>query len=65
MATVVKKGPDENEDRLIARFRKKIQAEQLLIELRDREFYKKPSVEKKEKRKIWQAEKKRRKRRRQ
>ena len=47
MATVVKKGLDESEDRLIARFRKKVQAEQLLTELRKREFYQKPSTEKK------------------
>lgn len=51
MATVVKKKPDESDDRLIARFRRKVQAEQILIDLKDREFYKKPSVVKKEKRK--------------
>lgn len=63
MATVVKKGPDEDENRLIARFRKKIQAEQWLTELRKREFYQKPSTEKKERLKALQRERRRRRRR--
>jgi len=63
MATVVKKGLDESEDRLIARFRKKVQAEQLLTELRKREFYQKPSTEKKERLKALQRENRRRRRR--
>jgi len=45
MATVVRKA----EDKLIAKFRKKVIAEQLLNELKEREFYKPPSVRKKEK----------------
>lgn len=49
MATIVKKRPGETEDSLIARFRKKIQAEQLLTKLKEKQFYKKPSEEKKEK----------------
>ena len=48
MATVVRKKAGESEDRLIAKFRKKIQAEQFLTEIKDREYYKKPSVKKKE-----------------
>lgn len=48
MATIVKKGPDESEDRLIARFRKKILNAGVLNELKERQFYKPPSVEKKE-----------------
>lgn len=48
MATIVKKRPGESEDSLIARFRKKIQAEQLLIRIKEKQFYKKPSEEKKE-----------------
>lgn len=59
VATVVRKKPGESEDNLIAKFRKKIQAEQLLIEIKEREFYKKPSVKRKEK----LAELRRRKRR--
>jgi len=48
MVIVVKK-KGESEDRLISRFRKKVINEGLLIELRDRERYKKPSERKKEK----------------
>ncbi|MCH7730412.1 30S ribosomal protein S21 [Patescibacteria group bacterium] len=46
---VVKKKKGESEDRLVSRFRKKVLSEGLLIELRDRERYKKPSEKKKEK----------------
>jgi len=49
MATIVKKLPGESDEKLIAKFRKKIQMEQLLVEIKEREFYKKPSVVKKEK----------------
>ena len=49
MATVVRKRPAEKEESLIARFRRKVQAEQIIAEFRDREFYKPPSVKKKEK----------------
>jgi len=48
MATVVKKSPGDTEDKLIAKFRKKIIAEQLLNEIKEREYYKPPSVRKKE-----------------
>lgn len=48
MVIVVRK-KGESEDRLISRFRKKVINEGLLIELRDRERYKKPSERKKEK----------------
>jgi ribosomal protein S21 len=48
VATVVRKKPGESDDRLVAKFRKKIQSEQLLIEIKERKFYKKPSVKKKE-----------------
>jgi len=46
---IVVKKKGESEDRLISRFRKKVINEGLLIELRDRERYKKPSERKKEK----------------
>jgi ribosomal protein S21 len=49
MATIVRRGPGDNEDKLIAKFRKKVIAEQLLNELKEREFYKPPSTRKKEK----------------
>lgn len=46
---VVKKKKGESEERLISRFRKKVINEGLLLELRDRERYKKPSERRKEK----------------
>jgi ribosomal protein S21 len=48
MAIVVKKEPGESEDRLISKFRKKVQAEQILTIVKERKHYKKPSVIKKE-----------------
>ncbi|MBN1263726.1 MAG: 30S ribosomal protein S21 [Candidatus Pacebacteria bacterium] len=49
MAIIVKKDPGESEDRLIAKFRKKVQIEQVLTLVKERGHYKKPSVIKKEK----------------
>ena len=43
----VKKG--ESEDRLIARFRKKVVNEGILFEIREKERYKKPSERRQEK----------------
>lgn len=48
MATIVKKSPGESDDRLIARFRKKVIADDILNDMREREFYKPPSLRKKE-----------------
>ena len=45
----VKKKKGESEDRLIARFRKKTLNEGILLELRERERYKKPAERRKEK----------------
>jgi ribosomal protein S21 len=45
---VIKKKKGESEDRLIARFKKKVLNEGLLLELRDREHYKKPAERRKE-----------------
>jgi len=61
MPVVVKAQPGDSSDQVIRKFKKKVLQDQLLTELRDREFYKKPSVRKKEK----MAEFKRRKKRRQ
>ncbi|HUV43096.1 MAG TPA: 30S ribosomal protein S21 [Patescibacteria group bacterium] len=47
MATVVRKKPGESDDKLIAKFRKKVQVEQLLTEIKELEYYEKPSVKKK------------------
>ena len=63
VATVVKKRRGETEASLIARFRKKIQAEQLLTKIKDIQFYKKPSVKKKEKLAPFRRMRKRRKKR--
>lgn len=63
VATVVKKRAGETEDGLIARFRKKIQNEQLLIELKEQQFHKKPSQEKNERLAPKRRAKKRRKKR--
>lgn len=45
---IVKKKKGESEDRLIARFKKKVLNEGILMELRDRERYKKPAERRKE-----------------
>jgi ribosomal protein S21 len=45
---VVKKQQGESEDRLIARFKKKVLAEGILLDLRERERYKKPAERRKE-----------------
>jgi len=45
---VVKKQKGESDDRLIARFKKKVLNEGLMLELRDRERYKKPAEKRKE-----------------
>lgn len=49
MPTIVRKKPGQSDDKLIADFRKKILADEVLIELKEREFYKKPSRIKQEK----------------
>jgi ribosomal protein S21 len=46
---VVKKKKGESEDKLIARFRKKVVNEGLLLEIRDKGRYKKPSEKRQEK----------------
>lgn len=44
MPTVVRKKPGQSDDKLIADFRKKILADDVIPEIKDREFHKKPSV---------------------
>lgn len=44
---VVKKKKGETEDRLIARFRKKVLNEGILLEIREKERYEKPSQKRK------------------
>lgn len=43
MATIVKKQPGQTDDQLIAAFRKKVLAEDIIGEIKRREFYLKPS----------------------
>ena len=45
----VKKKKGESEDKLIARFRKKVVNEGILFEIREKERYKKPSERRQEK----------------
>ena len=49
MPVVVKAGPGDSTDQVIRKFKKKVLQSQLLTKLRDQEYYKKPSVKKKEK----------------
>jgi small subunit ribosomal protein S21 len=60
MPVVVKARPGDSSDQVIRKFKKKVLQDQLLTELRDREFYKKPSVKKKEKLAEFKRRKKRR-----
>lgn len=55
MSIVVKAGPSDNTDSVIRKFQKKVIAEGLVQEIRDRSVYKKPS----EKRQEYLAEKRR------
>lgn len=48
MPTVVRKKPGQSDDRLIADFRKKVLADEIILELKKREFHRKPSVVKQE-----------------
>ena len=45
---VVKKQKGESDDRLISRFKKRVISEGILLEMRDRERYKKPAEKRKE-----------------
>ena len=49
MPTVVRKKPGQSDDKLIADFRKKVLGDDVLVELKKREFYRKPSLIKQEK----------------
>ena len=49
MTVVVKAQPGDSSDQIIRKFKKKVLQDQILTEVRDREYYKKPSVRKKEK----------------
>lgn len=61
MPIVVKAQPGDSADQVIRKFKKKILQDQLLTELKEREFYKKPSLKKKEKMSEFKRLRKRRK----
>ena len=60
MATIVKKRPGQSEDSLIAQFRKKILNEEVWEEMKEREFYLKPSRKRYEREKALKKRKPRR-----
>jgi len=49
MTVVVKAQSGDSSDQVIRKFKKKVLQDQILTEVRDREYHKKPSVKKKEK----------------
>lgn len=49
MATIYRKNPEEPIETMIKRFKKKVAEEEILIELRKREYYMSPSIKRKEK----------------
>ena len=48
MAIVVKAGPQDTNDQVIRKFKKKVMVDQILTTLKEREYFKKPSVKKQE-----------------
>lgn len=48
MVTIVKAGPRDTTDQVIRKFKKKVQQDQILTTIKEKEFYKKPSELKKE-----------------
>lgn len=49
MAIIVKAQPGDSTDQIIKKFKKLILQDQLLTQLKEKEFYKKPAILKKEK----------------
>ena len=49
MVLIVKAKPGESTNQVIRKFKKKVQKDQILTTIREKQFYKKPSVIKKEK----------------
>lgn len=49
MAIIIKAQPGDSTDQLIKKFKKLVLSEQLLTQLKEKEFYKKPAIRKKEK----------------
>lgn len=59
MVIIIKAGPQDTNDQVIKKFKKKVQLDQILTEMKEREFYKKPSLVRKEKRKEWKRKQRR------
>ncbi len=59
MPTVIKAKKDEPVMSVIRRFKKQVAQDQVLKEARKRDFFRKPSEMKKEKRKEWERQKRR------
>lgn len=49
MATIIRAKPGDTTSQIIRKFKKKVQQDQILAIIKEKEFYKKPSVVKKEK----------------
>jgi small subunit ribosomal protein S21 len=60
MATIVTAGPQDTNDQLIKKFKKKVLQEDILNKIKEKEFFKKPSLVRKEKRDEFRKRKKRR-----
>lgn len=54
MATVIRAKKDEHPDSIIRRFKKQVLVDEILTEVRKKDYYKKPSVIRKEKNKEWE-----------
>ena len=61
MATIIRAKKDEPAMSVIRRFKKQVQVDQILKEFKKKEFYVKPSQVRKEQKKEWEREKRRRK----
>ena len=59
MPTIIKAKRDEPAVSVIRRFKKQVSTDQVLREARKKDFYKKPSELKKEKKKEWERQKRR------
>jgi ribosomal protein S21 len=53
VAIIVKAQPADTTDQIIKKFKKLVLQEQLLTQLKEKEFYKKPAIRKKEKLAEW------------
>lgn len=59
MTIIVKAGPGDTSEEVIRKFKKKTQQEQILTEIKEKEFYKSPSMLKKERKEEIERKKKR------